>query len=280
MYRRSQQSVLISSFRFHGYLTLNPADGNNVGTLWFAIFLQLFLILGVVYTLASDSIAMNRLQISAFGAVALVFAVGGANGIFSETSSVNAYGAGWLILAMVDIIWLLYFTSEEDSLTLHLFNSWGTGGLTPPSRRRRTRAQSVHDTSNGYTGSYAGGGIGNHDFESKMGSGPMNPMGGPMMPTSGPAVRSQHSFSAGGPISEPGAAAHSLSAGGSLRNAPIGGSPGNGTSSPLMDTAPGMPLDPASSIGKPDSQQGEGGFVRRAKAMYACKCISALFSTH
>ena len=40
-------------------------DGHKtVGTLWFAIFLQLFLILGVLHTLASDAIAMHRFQIS------------------------------------------------------------------------------------------------------------------------------------------------------------------------------------------------------------------------
>ncbi|EEB94385.1 hypothetical protein MPER_06811, partial [Moniliophthora perniciosa FA553] len=66
--------------------------GNGtVNTLWFAIFLQLFLILGVLYTLASDSIAMHRLQISVFGAVAIVFSVQGVNqGIFSGIGSLEA----------------------------------------------------------------------------------------------------------------------------------------------------------------------------------------------
>ena len=91
--------------------------------LWFAIFLQLFLILGVLHTIASDQISMHRFQISVFGAIAIVFAVQGVdNGIFQGTSSQQAFGAGWLILAIVDILWVLYFTSEEDSLALHLFN--------------------------------------------------------------------------------------------------------------------------------------------------------------
>jgi SHO1 osmosensor len=126
----------------------------SVGTLWFAIWLQLFLILGVVYTLASDSIAMHRFQIVAFGSVAIVFAVIGVDqSIYTSVASLDTVAAGWLILAMVDILWVLYFTSEEDSLSLYLFNSLGTGGLTPPSRRRRTRTTSMHNPA-----SYGGGG--------------------------------------------------------------------------------------------------------------------------
>ncbi|KAH9962717.1 hypothetical protein BGW80DRAFT_1354088 [Lactifluus volemus] len=135
---------------------------HTVGTLWFAIWLQLFLILGVLYTLASDSIAMHRFQIVTFGSVAIVFAVSGVNeSIFSSVGSLDAIAAGWLILAIVDILWVLYFTSEEDSLTLYLFNSLGTGGLTPPSRRRRTRTTSMHDpTGYGGGGGYSAAGVG------------------------------------------------------------------------------------------------------------------------
>ena len=34
------------------------------------------------------------------------------------------------------IIWTLYFTAEEGSLTLDIMNTFGTGGLTGPGRRR------------------------------------------------------------------------------------------------------------------------------------------------
>ncbi|KAI0003854.1 hypothetical protein BJV74DRAFT_764106 [Russula compacta] len=158
----------------------------TVGTLWFAIWLQLFLILGVIYTLASDSIAMHRFQIVAFGSVAIVFAVIGVNqSIFSQTASLDALAAGWLILAIVDILWVLYFTSEEDSLSLYLFNSLGTGGLTPPSRRRRTRTTSMHNSANyGGGGGYTAAGIGpagydtklNNSFAPEIGSSPINNM--------------------------------------------------------------------------------------------------------
>ncbi|KAI0347651.1 hypothetical protein BDW22DRAFT_1349683 [Trametopsis cervina] len=152
----------------------------SVGTLWFAIFLQLFLILGVLHTLATDSIAMHRFQLSTFLAVAVVFSVIGVNQtIFSNISSLDAVAAGWLILAAVNIVWTLYFTSEEDSLMLHIFNSMGTGGLTPPGRRRR-RTQSVHGMGgNGYTaGGYAAPGtLGPTGYDAKPASFTAPPLG-------------------------------------------------------------------------------------------------------
>ncbi|EPQ60304.1 hypothetical protein GLOTRDRAFT_135018 [Gloeophyllum trabeum ATCC 11539] len=243
-----------------------------VGVLWFAIFLQLFLILGVLHTLASDSIAMHRFQISVFGAVAIVFAVMGVNqGIFSGSSSLDAMAAGWLILAIVDILWVLYFTSEEDSLALHIFNSLGTGGLTPPSRRRRTRAQSVHNMAgaNGYgPGGYAsGGGIG---YDTKMGA---NNSFAP-----GPGIRSQNSINAG---SLEGGATRSITGNTgpeSLRNAPGGGGASingdnqPGATSPLMGGNAGIGagggMSSPSGSGNPVDPTAEN-YSYKAKALYA-----------
>ncbi|KAJ7837390.1 hypothetical protein B0H14DRAFT_3087263 [Mycena olivaceomarginata] len=225
-------------------------SGNGpVGVLWFAIFLQAALILGVLYTLATDSIAMHRFQISTFGAIAIVFSP----------------STQWLRLAhlaMVNILWVLYFTSEEDSLTLHIFNLLGTGGLTPPSRRRRTRAQSM--SGNGYaTNNYAsGGGIG-HDMAG-MGMGSGVGMGSQ---TAG--VRSQNSF---GGASEGGAMTRSLGTGaaGSMSNLPQQGAGGpgsiggndNGPSSPLMSGAGATPTGGT-------SVAGDESYQYKAKALYA-----------
>ncbi|KZP25366.1 hypothetical protein FIBSPDRAFT_855896 [Athelia psychrophila] len=247
-----------------------------IGVLWFAIFLQLALILGVVYTLGSDSISMHRFQLSTFGAVAIVFAVTGVNQtIFSGIGSLDAVAAGWLILAIVDILWVLYFTAEEDSLALHIFNSMGTGGLTPPSRRRRTmmrKEPSVHNLSgNGGGGGYAtnyasGGGIGSHDPKT---------MGGPI---GNAGVRSQNSFVGGqsmdnGPPRSSAGGAGSIGAAG-LDTRSIGGEPAGaggdmGPGSPLMGGAAGVG---AGVSGGPDSA-GEGqpqeNYSYTAKALYA-----------
>ncbi|KAJ7762394.1 hypothetical protein DFH07DRAFT_409758 [Mycena maculata] len=253
--------------------TAHFGNDGSVGVLWFAIFLQAALIVGVLYTLATDSIAMHRFQISTFGAVSIVFAVTGVQeGIFTGVASLDAMAAGWLILAMVDILWVLYFTSEEDSLTLHIFNLLGTGGLTPPSRRRRTRAQSsANDMSgNGYATNYAsGGGIGSHDmtYDTKMGSG----IGSGMGSQGGAAgIRSQNSFGGG---SEGGMGTRSLGTGaaGSMSNLPQGG-PGsigggdNGPSSPLMA---GVGATPVGGVSGGSDGPGPETYLYKAKALYA-----------
>ncbi|KAF9245892.1 hypothetical protein BU15DRAFT_40851 [Melanogaster broomeanus] len=246
--------------------TANHQSG-NVGVAWFGIFLQLFLILGVIHTLATDSIAMHRFQISVFGAVAIVFAVLSVNqSIFSGLAASDAMAAGWLILAIVDILWVLYFTSEEDSLALHLFNSLGTGGLTPPSRRRRTRGTSVHNMgTNGYATNYAsGGGIGPHDM-------PYDPAGKIGGGIGAPGVRSQNSFIGGGSID--GAAPRSLGpavGAGSLHSpttapGPLGADTTIGASSPLMGAG-------AAGVGavRPTSEPApEQEYTYKAKALYA-----------
>lgn len=249
-----------------------------VDNLWFAIFLQLFLILGVLYTLATDSIAMHRLQISVFGAIAIVFAVEGVSqGLFVPAPSLNAMGVGWLLLAIVDILWVLYFTSEEDSLTLHVFNMLGNGGLSSPSRRRRTRTQSaMHDMppSNGYPtnpNSYSmGGGIGSHDgYDSKIGAGAY---GSP----NAAGIRSQNSFA--GSLNDNATRGGTGGTGRptSLRNETNAGSIANG-----IDNGPNSPLmvgvgaGGSTSAANPDQQQQPPSqpetYLYKAKALYACE---------
>jgi SHO1 osmosensor len=215
---------------------------------------------------------MHRFQISVFGAVAIVFSVQGVqDGIFSGDPALDAMSAGWLILSMVNILWVLYFTSEEDSLAFHVFNLMGTGGLTPPSRRRRAaRGQSV--ANNGYAANYLpGGGIGSNNlpYDTKMDSG----IGG--------GIRSQHSF--GGVSGD--AARSTLGAGtggGSVHNLPAGG-PGStgggdtnvGPNSPLMGSGAagvgaglsGTSSPPATSDLSPQPD----GLAYKAKALYACE---------
>ena len=223
---------------------------------------------------------MHRFQISVFGAISIVFAVSGVtDGLFGFAPSLNAMGVGWLLLAIVDILWVLYFTSEEDSLALHIFNMLGNGGLSSPSRRRRTRAQSVmHDipSGNGYPTNYAlGGGIGSHDgYDSKIG-------GGAYQSPSTAVVRNQNSFGAslndnlpksgtGGPPS--------------LRDqTSVGSIAGvdNGPNSPLMA---GVGAGGSITASNPDQLQAQAPsqpdtYLYKAKALYACKLSSSLDST-
>ncbi len=63
---------------------------DSIGTLWFSIWLQLFLILGIIYMLPSDSIVMHCFQIVVFGSVSIVFAVISINqSIFANVASLD-----------------------------------------------------------------------------------------------------------------------------------------------------------------------------------------------
>lgn len=190
-----------------------------------------------------------------FGAIAIVFAVGGANtGLFSGVASINAYGAGWLITAIVDILWVLYFTADDDSLMLHVFNSLGTGGLSPPGRRRRTRAASVHNMTSangGYASNYASGqGI------------------GPDTPYDPKGVRTQ-SF-----VASDAGAPRSIGATGSVHNVQAGNISADGPSSPLMGGAAGVgaggmgngSLHSTADTSVPAPET----YMYKAKALYAC----------
>jgi hypothetical protein len=53
---------------------------------WFAIFLQLAVMIGFGIALATDSLPLYQLQLSIFGAVALVFAVGGVSPLSPTTA--------------------------------------------------------------------------------------------------------------------------------------------------------------------------------------------------
>ncbi|KAK2461507.1 hypothetical protein APHAL10511_005970 [Amanita phalloides] len=238
-------SQVVSTARFgHG----------RVGTLWFAIFLQLFLTLGVFYTLASDSIAMHRFQIAVFGSIAIVFAVHGVNeGIFAnDAGPLNAMSAGWIVLAFVDILWVLYFTSEEDSFMLYLFNSLGTGGLTPPSRRKRTtRPQSAMHGNNGYMSNY-GSGIGPHDvpYDTKMGD-----------------VRSQHSFNPAASLNDNVTTNRSIGVASTGAQDPIGDTSNATPRSPLIT---GVGAGNASvTSGNNDATSQPEVYSHKAKALYA-----------
>jgi SHO1 osmosensor len=227
---------------------------------------------------------MHRMQISVFGGVALVFAVEGTNtGIFAVDSRLIAMGAGWFILTIVDIIWLLYFTSEEDSRIFYIFNLFGTGGLTPPSRRRRnTRIQSGHmATNNGYATNYASGGVP-----------PEGDYGGLKLDLV-PPQRSQHNLAQGspGPDATRSIGSANMSGSGTL-NLPDIVPPGAGIepNSPLMGGAAGLGAGGGSGIGpgsggaaSPVAGASVGGgrsttgadstdiYIYKAKALYACE---------
>ncbi|KAG8880469.1 Transmembrane osmosensor [Tulasnella sp. 331] len=273
--------------------------GGGVGPLWFAIWLEMAIILGVMYTLASDTIGMHRLQISAFTAVALVFSVTGTNGLFSIAKSAQAYGAGWLLLTISNIVWLLYFTSEEDSLIFHIINQigGGTGGLTPPSRIRRRNPSVMGGSAQVRQSSLGNGGAGyNNSTYQAGGNNSTYQAGGGPTSYGGGGIGS--GFENGG-TTEAGLGAGTPRGGGSLVGGPgnaetrsnrsvggqtAGGMTGGGQSTtggqsprtPLMSAAGGPNTMSVVSGGDPDtsgqaltSGAEDTGYAYRARALYA-----------
>nr|ODN87357.1 high osmolarity signaling protein SHO1 [Cryptococcus depauperatus CBS 7841] len=123
------------------------------GTLWFTIWLELAIIVGLFLCLASDGIAFYRFQLSIFLAIATALAIFGVQFLFQSPGSFIATGVGWLLLTIVNLIWLLYLTSEQDTFIYSLLNSGGNGGL---SGNRRIGGPVRRDSTAGYGGGEMG----------------------------------------------------------------------------------------------------------------------------
>ena len=67
------------------------------------------------FLLALNNLAIHRIQLAIVVAVALVFSVFGCEFLFDSRGSLIAVGVAWLLLTMVNLVWLLYLTSEEES---------------------------------------------------------------------------------------------------------------------------------------------------------------------
>lgn len=178
------------------YQAQAESPGSAVGVQWFGIFLQLIMIISVLVTLAGDSVARNRFQISVFLAITVVFAVFGVNsGIFAESSYQLAIGAGWILLAMVDILWLLYFSAEEDAAVSRIFSraQFTRGSTRQPSMQNANR-QSMTQAGSGASfqgaSSFVGGGKGS------LGQGPAGISVGDLS-QGGDAQHSPNSFGEG-----------------------------------------------------------------------------------
>jgi hypothetical protein len=169
------------------------------------------------------------------------------------------------------ILWTLYFTAEEGSITLDVFNSFGTGGLTGPGRRRTVIggqgvARSGSNINNGYAG-YGSpnvptsnlnfGMTGGGPVGSGIGGGPAGSLGG----IKEDPVRSQHSLS-NKPVD-----AQSMTSMGAKSNPTYGGGVTMPQTAATGVTEASAPLMTGSSGGEPTSEQ---TYSYRAKALYNC----------
>lgn len=220
----------------------------------------------------TDSVAMARIQLSIFLAVGLVFSVFGIDqGIYSGNGARNAVTAGYFILTIVNLIWLLFFTSEEDSAIYRLLSGFGNGTLGGPGGRgsrgtggisRMGGASNTNNNSGGYAGSYPGQGVGPGGYQSTYGQGPSaadvtidaQKSNGPGSIRSGNA-----SHQAGGMTAAPALVKSDYSHHGS--EVGRAASP----ASTNKQSAPGT-IDGAVAAGEPSA-----GYGYRARALYACE---------
>ncbi|KAJ7585236.1 hypothetical protein C8J56DRAFT_144621 [Mycena floridula] len=101
--------------------------------MWFAIILQLLLNAIVIYSTVTVTVSIHRLQISVFTVIVIVFAVIGVDAnIFAPDPSQKSMAAAWILLCIIDIIWLLYFTSHNQSPLLRLFGQYEAAETADP----------------------------------------------------------------------------------------------------------------------------------------------------
>ena len=96
-------------------------DSNaEVRLLWFGIVIQFILLVEIFEVVISGMFAYG-VQISIFAGLATVFAVLGVDqNIYASPPAQKAIGAGWLITAIIDLLWIIYFTSPPDSHFIRL----------------------------------------------------------------------------------------------------------------------------------------------------------------
>ncbi|KAJ9112100.1 hypothetical protein QFC22_006400 [Naganishia vaughanmartiniae] len=153
-----------------GEAGLNSATGGPaMGTLWFAIIFQAAVIVHLTLAIARSTLPAHRLQLCFILAILIVFAVNGVEYIYQGQAraragldyagALKAVGAGWLMLAIVDIIWLLWLSSEEDTF-LHrtIFSSTMTSARAPVAGGHQQQPYI-----DGRPVSYGGGGAGAGD---------------------------------------------------------------------------------------------------------------------
>ncbi|KAG7087913.1 hypothetical protein E1B28_011962 [Marasmius oreades] len=104
-------------------LTTAKFGHSSVGTLWFAIGLQLLVNVGGLCTLLNRSADLYRSQLSHFAVLAVVFAAIGIDAnIYAEQAVRQLVGASWLILLVVDILWIGYFSADPQSRVWKVFH--------------------------------------------------------------------------------------------------------------------------------------------------------------
>ncbi|KAI9654078.1 MAG: Transmembrane osmosensor [Bathelium mastoideum] len=107
---------------------ISATHGNVPNFVWWSIVYMFFCIIGVLATVATDSVFTYHVAITGFMAAGLVFNTSSVNSlVYSSDGAKQAASAGFILLSMVTIVWIFYYGSQPqashrtyvDSFALH-----------------------------------------------------------------------------------------------------------------------------------------------------------------
>ncbi|EFP92008.2 uncharacterized protein PGTG_17839 [Puccinia graminis f. sp. tritici CRL 75-36-700-3] len=112
--------------------------GTPIGIGWFGVFYQLFIVYRVLSSVGCESEYQDRGQLATLVALNVVIGVLCSNSAIHDHHDIalNLYGYGWMILSSLNLAWLLYFTSSDQSRLLKLLN--------PSSQRKQLIRSSIN----------------------------------------------------------------------------------------------------------------------------------------
>ncbi|KAF8543214.1 hypothetical protein BDD12DRAFT_726663 [Trichophaea hybrida] len=85
---------------------------------WWTMTYELFCIVSVAIIIALDAVHKYHVAIVGFLATGLVFTCSAANNfVYSLEATMEAAGAGHILLSIIQIIWIFYFGSTADSMS-------------------------------------------------------------------------------------------------------------------------------------------------------------------
>jgi len=94
---------------------------------WWIIMFDLFLITGVLFVIATDSIREYRIVVTAFVAISIVYTTDQAGIALSRTigsAAAAAIAAGYIFVVIVMFTWVFAFGSSDDSFIFAQLNSY------------------------------------------------------------------------------------------------------------------------------------------------------------
>ncbi|ODV84841.1 hypothetical protein CANARDRAFT_28974 [[Candida] arabinofermentans NRRL YB-2248] len=95
---------------------------------WWGLVYQLILLIIVAIFYTTKSFHQHRLFLNCAIAISFIYNSNSTNNlIYLSTSSSGAASAGFIILCMIDLVWLFYFGSEPNSPVIAYIDSFGNG---------------------------------------------------------------------------------------------------------------------------------------------------------